>query len=551
MRRSRAAVDLRSNESDRDSQPQEDPLALLRHAIDRGDLSAANDVLMRSWLVLLEGDRPAQMRQLLESVPARSLARHPLLMLVLGICYYAVPERRAKSWQYLGLATAAAQTKRARADPAERIMLLTAESVALRLAGQVSLANAAARSALRLLSTTGIEDIERIGHLPSVLTQLGRTLHEAGNVRDAVTAFQRGLAEAVPGADDGFGSLAMLAAIPAIDGDVAAAAQRIDQARSPVWEAAASTHGGGYVGLHLRLAEAIVALERFDADTAHGHLATIAADLSTLEGWWRVSYAEALHALVRGEPAAGLAQLDERIRLRAHEPGGRKDVQRVAPVRATLQLALGYVDLAEVTLRAEATAKSSTTQIAAARVALARGRLHAALNELRLLHLEAQAPREQAEALAIEAAVLLRLPALPRLRPTIDRLAALLRSTDLQLPLGLLPHADFARVRSALLERGYEPAAAVHSLLGDVVPLVLTPRERALLEALSEPGATRGSIAEAMHVSLNTVKTQLRLLYRKLGVSTREEALAVAWERHVFQEEDDDLSDLDDDELRA
>jgi LuxR family maltose regulon positive regulatory protein len=52
----------------------------------------------------------------------------------------------------------------------------------------------------------------------------------------------------------------------------------------------------------------------------------------------------------------------------------------------------------------------------------------------------------------------------------------------------------------------------------------LTPRERELARALSST-ASRQQIADELYVSLNTVRTQLATLYRKLGVRTREDAL--------------------------
>lgn len=55
----------------------------------------------------------------------------------------------------------------------------------------------------------------------------------------------------------------------------------------------------------------------------------------------------------------------------------------------------------------------------------------------------------------------------------------------------------------------------------------LTPREREVLDALLSGGSI-GTIAESQFVSLNTVKTQLRSLYRKLGVNSRRDAVAVA-----------------------
>ncbi len=46
--------------------------------------------------------------------------------------------------------------------------------------------------------------------------------------------------------------------------------------------------------------------------------------------------------------------------------------------------------------------------------------------------------------------------------------------------------------------------------------------------------ASAREIAAGFHVSHNTVKTQVRSIYRKLGVATREEAVAEARERGIL-----------------
>jgi LuxR family transcriptional regulator, transcriptional regulator of spore coat protein len=56
----------------------------------------------------------------------------------------------------------------------------------------------------------------------------------------------------------------------------------------------------------------------------------------------------------------------------------------------------------------------------------------------------------------------------------------------------------------------------------------LSVRERVVLSQLSED-VTLDEIARRLFVSRNTVKTQVRSVYRKIGVSTRAEA--VAWAR--------------------
>jgi LuxR family maltose regulon positive regulatory protein len=87
----------------------------------------------------------------------------------------------------------------------------------------------------------------------------------------------------------------------------------------------------------------------------------------------------------------------------------------------------------------------------------------------------------------------------------------------------LLPHLDSATRLSAetLL-------VAVPSRLETSTPAAkLTSRELAVLAELTHEPSTQ-AIAASLFVSPNTVKSQIRSIYRKLGVSTRAGALAVA-----------------------
>jgi LuxR family maltose regulon positive regulatory protein len=61
----------------------------------------------------------------------------------------------------------------------------------------------------------------------------------------------------------------------------------------------------------------------------------------------------------------------------------------------------------------------------------------------------------------------------------------------------------------------------------------LTERELAVLR-LFDGELSHRQIGESLYVSLNTVKTHVRSIYRKLGVSSREAALERARERHLL-----------------
>ena len=71
--------------------------------------------------------------------------------------------------------------------------------------------------------------------------------------------------------------------------------------------------------------------------------------------------------------------------------------------------------------------------------------------------------------------------------------------------------ARLARRAGAMVEAGSDEA-------------LLSERQTALL-ALLASGLSRRSAADQLHVSLNTIKTHLRLAYRSLGVSTLEAAV--------------------------
>ena len=65
------------------------------------------------------------------------------------------------------------------------------------------------------------------------------------------------------------------------------------------------------------------------------------------------------------------------------------------------------------------------------------------------------------------------------------------------------------------------------TLMDTMTPPTLTRRERVVLARLDEE-VTLGQIARALYVTRNTVKSQVRSVYRKLGISSRAEAVRAA-----------------------
>ncbi len=105
-------------------------------------------------------------------------------------------------------------------------------------------------------------------------------------------------------------------------------------------------------------------------------------------------------------------------------------------------------------------------------------------------------------------------------------------STDVAEVRELLRDAVGARNIERLIadvERAGEPGPAAVPAVGEA----LTDRELAVLRRLTGDGSLR-EIAADLYVSHNTVKTQIRAVYRKLGVASRDEAVAAARDRGLL-----------------
>jgi DNA-binding NarL/FixJ family response regulator len=91
--------------------------------------------------------------------------------------------------------------------------------------------------------------------------------------------------------------------------------------------------------------------------------------------------------------------------------------------------------------------------------------------------------------------------------------------------------AALRAVAAGLLVRSPEPAPPGFGALVDSAPEpLLTPREIEVLECIGE-GLTNKLIARRLDISLHTVKFHIESLLRKLGATTRAQALALLLER--------------------
>lgn len=499
------------------------PISAFRAAIDRADYQAASDEIVRSFAALSASGRLGEVRILLETVPRRALQAHPVLALVLALCYNAVQRRRGKAMEMFATALIGAKVGPARNLPIDQITVRTLESVGLRVIGRPQLGANSARTALAHIDALDAETRSRFAQtLPVALSHNSLTLLYAGHYDEALAAFERTYAALPVHHERALFVLGAVAAARALHGDMrgAATAVALVQTRELPPSIAA------YVNTLLFLGEALIALERGDAIAAHATLeAQLEVEVATSEHWELITHVLGTLDVFVGRPDIAVERVEaERARHRGRHTSAPYVAGLLTATRATAELAAGSPLEALATVHA-VRRPTVPVHLAAARAELAARRPDAALAALdRAARLGLGSVRRRAEAAVIEAAARRQLAPDGATREAAASLA-ILDVHGLRSPLALLPADDLA----AVLAAADDPAAATRpaSVLRPAAVVHLTPREQAVMARLTETGSA-SEIAQALFVSVDTVKSHLRSIYRKLGVNSRDEALARA-----------------------
>ena len=419
---------------------------------------------------------------------------------------------------------------------AARLSCALLEALAARLAGAPDRAEDAARTAERLRDAVPAELLERHPELTALLLDhLGSARLWAGRfeeARDALTA----VAESAPGAATALpreDSLGRLALIDHLTGWPGRAERRAHEALVETERFGLSRPSGSGVE---RLVLAAVAVERDELGQAQALLDTAAESHPAM----RDPVREAGHALTtarlhlaRGDPGAALKAVRPEVTADADSPWVRGQTALVA---AAAHLAEGHPEAA-AGLLGEVPDEEPACAVGAARVELAAGRAEAAVRLLDRVRPEARA----GPAVTVRAA-LVRAQAADAAGDGAAARGFVARA---------LTEARRERLRRPFLEAGpwirpYLCATSLHRLTTGWLapgsgpprrrpepppPVVeeLSGRERDVLRRLARAMSTE-EIAADLYVSVNTVKTHLKSVYRKLSVNRRNEAVRRARE---------------------
>jgi LuxR family maltose regulon positive regulatory protein len=515
-----------------------EPLTALRHAVRAGNLRLASDVLIGSWNRLISN---VEMYRAVAQVPVHQVARHPVLAMARAIAANADPDRRLRALELLGMAIASARVVGPRTAGAERATIATVEAVALRLSGLSDQGVGAARRALSVLAAVDTDELEPLGDQAGQLrVQNAITLARAGHLTESRQALAVNLADRslLPRIAE-MTTLSVLAATSALLGEMPAARRLAAEVAQGPWP---DEVRDGYSGAPYHVAELLGALERFDVGGAQQHIDVLGPHLPALE--YRPVFV-ALQAMVHGlagRAELGLQELDRHGREdRGHRRSSPSDTLVLHVVTALLQLAQGRAGAAEQAVRG-LSARQPLVAIVRAAVALVGGEPEEVVVTLARAGVPGAAPPRAAVAghlLVAAAAQRLRDPA--AVTVALERMAALMADQQLRMHLVLVPRADLHDLRAHAEAHDLVLAAEQLSDLEDVpdvMPvrmsrIVLTARESVILHALLD-GSSFTRIAEELVVSPNTVKSQVKSLYRKLGVTSREDAILAAYREGVL-----------------
>ncbi|WP_159793602.1 LuxR C-terminal-related transcriptional regulator [Puerhibacterium puerhi] len=515
-----------------------EPLTALRHAVRGGDLRLASDVLIGSWYRLITS---TEMYRAVAQVPRHQVARYPTLAMARAIAANANPDRRLRALEYLATAVAAARLVGPRTAGAERATIATVEAVALRLSGLTDQGVGAARRALSVLATATAEELEPLGDQAGQLrVQDAITLARAGHLTEARQALMVNLADRprLPLLTE-MSTLAVLGSITALLGELPSARRLVAEVAGGPWP---DELRDGYSGAPYHAAAVLAALERFDCGGAQQHIDTLGPHLPALE--YRPLFV-ALQAMVHGLGGRAELGLQELERYRAEDRRHRRsspiDTIVLQSVTALLELAQGRAGAAEQALRGLPT-RQPLVAIVRATIALVGGEPETVVATLaRGGVTRAASPRAAAAGHLLVAAGAQRLGDADAVTAALERMAALMADQELRIHLVLVPRPDLHDLRAHAQAHGLVLAAEQLAELDDVpdaMParvsrIVLTARESVILHALLD-GRSFTKIAEELVVSPNTVKTQVKSLYRKLGVTSREDAILAAYREGVL-----------------
>lgn len=514
------------------------PRIALRSAFESENWDRLSKLLLRGTALSLTRDRHAIN---FSHVPQKVREQYPVIDAFSIIHNYAFPSTR------YGRVLAGIKVKLSRrlaheSEGAGLPGLLAAilRMIVARLTDDETLAVEIAESVEGRIAQLDADELRSFaGPLHIALNQAATTLIHAGKYRAALEALEH-LAESLPRDDASDAqeraniqslshSVSLQAWTHAWTGNMREAAPAIEHAESLMFP---SGWKQSYIGSGYRTAAALQALEGSiaseksgtnrsitpDPTTAQKHLAALAEHRSTIEHWQFLLYVEVLVSDMQHGPADALQHLKNNLKRKEGGKAPHHASNMLRALRARLMWQSGKVLV---------TPKQPLAfTLESVYVALSRGENKVAQTIAAAISddfLSAGIPRLHAEALLLQAHTAFKNADTETATATAQRAHKFLIKHDMSLPLRALTQEAAVQLQKLVPE--FPASFSPDRTLRAVQPL--TPAEQRALVHVLQTGSVPAAAA-ALFLSVDTLKSQMKSVYRKLGVTSRSEAMAAA-----------------------
>lgn len=512
----------------------DDVPALLRAAVVLEDWPRVRDVLSTGWPRVAVAD-PELLRTTILALPEAIVARDVRARAVRAMYAGLGPQDRREPIGLRRVGQTIVDPDGQRPETLDALGRGTLAMIQARIDGRWSEASAWADALDRTWQDASEDECVELGAAAHLLAwQWGLTRMCAGDRAGADRLLTRAYNGAVAVGADAVATAAAgaLALLAGMSSDLEQA-RRWAGAEQRVTEivpagAAAVDSAARHPGI---LASVLTAVMRMDPEALAAALNRARAATTLPEMWWVVEYGRAHAHLLAGEPVSGIDRL-RRVRLRR---GGRPEPDVMATQmldRAQVRLSIAAERGDEALALLGEAAAGGDDSVCRARIALLAGDPSGAAALARGVLNEAAVLPVQVQAGLVAAAAAVRAG---RVAEAVGEVALVWRSAraaGLERAMLTMSQAD----RTVLLaEAELDPqlrelwtAEADVEIYPDGMALVaLTPREREMLTLLGT-GLTPAGVADRLEISRNTVKSQLRTAYRKLGAGSAGQAVAEA-----------------------
>ncbi|MCR1784666.1 LuxR C-terminal-related transcriptional regulator [Nocardioides carbamazepini] len=488
-----------------------------------GRMHEAIDTFESGWVDLWYTTEPAALRSFLAGVPSERLARSPALRFVAVASGLTTG---SGAWALVD--EAMAQIRRGHRTDEEILLAYLLSSYQHRATGQFLQARLlldGARPVATRLAVAPDSDVD-----PALLAfsrlQYGLTALLGGDVVGARNLLQTAYdAEGLHGSPAGRAHVgAHLALVCAVAGELVAAEEHLARA-----EALASGLGRLVTATAdaLRLTRLILFVDH-RALPAAGRMVQARTPASYGILWPLALWVHAQFLLLTGRYEVGLRLLSQAEVAAPSDVGEGIAGEVMRAARADLNLALGNVREAWVAVE-PGSSRSPWSAVAEATVLYVSGEFETVRYAARVARAAHDLSlRESVRLRGLEAAACVAGGDEDSARRLLDVVVDLARRQGWRSFVSCLPRPLVAfalregRLPAELAEAARDAAGVW--VPGPALSAPLSPRERLVLRLLLE-GVARAGMAERLGVSINTVKTQIRSLYAKLGVASRGEVL--------------------------